>query len=874
LLRVMAALLVAATLLSWLFFEADAVSTDAHHEYTRKLRELRQADTELNAAMLTSRFGVDRDFDLIVATVGRLHGLIDALNEVPRYLPAADGQRVAATMATYRLHQQDKALLIDDFKREMSVLRNSLAWFPIVAERLIAGVEHRPEFAREVGSFSRGVLSFAQTPDPTLGDDLERRRQRLLALGQTQDRATAELLQNTLLHAGVIVERKPVLDALTRDILEQPTAALAERMSLEYAHGFERATRRAHHFRLALYILALMMVGYLALTTLRLGRASQDLARSNRDLEAHLSALQRTQTELRLYATVFTNATEGMMITDAASRIVAVNPAFTTVTGYTQEEVVGQMPSILRSGRQGDDFYREMWQTLQREGQWQGEIWNRRRNGEVYPEWLSITTVFDQSGSPTHYIGVFSDISDRKEAEARIHHLAYHDALTNLPNRVLLHDRLGQAILQSRRSGRRSAVLFLDLDRFKNINDSLGHEVGDMLLVTVARRCLDAVRETDTVTRQGGDEFVIVLPDIEHTQDAALVARKILAALESPIKAGAHELTVTGSVGIALHPEDGQTVSMLLRNADAAMYQAKANGRNGFQFYSADMNTASLGGLLLENQLRSAIERDELLLYYQPKFDARSSRIVGVEALLRWRHPELGLTGPERFIPVAEESGLILPIGEWVLRAAARQLRAWLDQGHPPVVMAVNISAHQFRQQDLPGLTRALLAEYRLPPQLLEFELTETLLMHDVGQAVDTLADLRKLGVQLSIDDFGTGYSSLAYLEQFDVHTLKIDRRFISDIRADDGRIGARSDAGGKIAVAVIALGHSLGQQVVAEGVETAYQRDFLLQHDCDQLQGFLFAPPLPASEIAPHLTALADDVTAQAPHARSETPV
>ncbi len=844
------AILAAASVLSWLFLQADAIDSRAHQDYSREMRLLRQADAELNAAILASRLGLQTDFDTIVATQGTLDGLLDGLQRVPAFLTESDRAKVLQKVAELRETQTFKNRRIDLFKRENSVLRNSLAFLPQATDLLIDDPQAPIAHTRPVGIFVRGVMTHAHSGDRSLGEQLAARLLQLEERAALLHGEAHARLHNVLLHGRIILERKPVLDSLTREILAKPTAALGEELDLTYALGYERAARHAHNYRAVLYVLALALAGYLALAMLRLGRASRELAQANSALQERIETLHRTRDDLKLYATVFTNATEGMTITDGEARIVAVNPAFTGITGYSLEEIAGRTPAVLGSGRQDESFYREMWATLAREGQWQGEIWNRRRNGEVFPEWLSITAVRDgdgnDSGTPSHYIGIFSDITERKAAEARIHHLAHHDALTNLPNRMLLQDRLDQAILQSRRSRRHAAVLFIDLDRFKLINDTLGHDVGVGLLSQVARRCQEVVRDTDTVARQGGDEFVIVLPELEHAQDATVVARKLLEVLGRPYRLGAHELTVTASIGIAVYPEDGRNASVLLRNADAAMYGAKADGRNAFQFYSSDLNTASLGELLLENQLRGALDRNELLLHFQPKVGAESGRISGAEALLRWQHPELGLLGPGRFVPAAEESGLIVPIGEWVLRRACRQLRAWLDAGHEPVSVAVNLSAQQFAHQDIVALVRNTLAETGLPPELLELELTETMLMRDVERTIEVLARLRALGVKLSIDDFGTGYSSLAYLKLFNVDVLKIDRSFVNDIRSDG--------ADGKIAAAVIALAHSLGQQVVAEGVETEYQRDFLARHRCDQFQGYLFGRPVPADEFAAQL--------------------
>ncbi len=557
-----------------------------------------------------------------------------------------------------------------------------------------------------------------------------------------------------------------------------------------------------------------------------------------------MTLTQSADEALRLYAKVFEYGGEAILITDADNRIIAVNQALELDTGYTQKELIGKDPRTLSANKTPPETYRMMWNALQDKdsGYWQGELWDLRKDGSTYPKWAAITAIYDTKGNITNYIASYTDISERKAAEARIARLAHHDALTGLFNRYSLENRLAQALLAARREKRQMAVIFIDLDRFKVINDTLGHHVGDLLLVEVAQRLSACVRESDIVARLGGDEFVVALTSIATDMDAAHVARKIIAAMEVPCDIEGKSLHISPSLGISLFPGNGEDVDALMKNADTAMYHAKEMGRNNFQFFTPAMTAAATERLEIERDLRAALKNNEFELHYQPQVCASKGLVRGVEALIRWRHPERGLIPPLKFIPVAEETGVIEAIGTWVLEEACRQMAEWRRAGFDLKYVAVNLSAHQLRSPDLVGLAQGAIARFGLAPGQLELEITESVAMEDPERAIGILRSLRESGVELAIDDFGTGYSSLAYLKMLPIHTLKLDRAFVRDIETDE------NDAA--ISAATIALAKNLGLRVVAEGVETEAQRDFLSRHACNLLQGYLFGKPEPADAL------------------------
>jgi diguanylate cyclase (GGDEF)-like protein/PAS domain S-box-containing protein len=558
-------------------------------------------------------------------------------------------------------------------------------------------------------------------------------------------------------------------------------------------------------------------------------------------LNLTLDSMRRSAEALRLQATALESTANAIVITDRQGSIQWVNPAFTVLTGYTAEEALGQEPSFLKSGAHDAHFYQTLWNTILSGAVWRGEITNRRKDGTPYVEEMTITPVRSDKGEITQFIAIKVDITDRKTAEEQVKFLAYYDALTGLPNRTLFRDRLSKALASARRRKEKVALLFLDLDRFKTINDSLGHSVGDLLLKEVAERLKKWAREQDTVARLGGDEFVVVLTALMDIGDAAVAADRILKAMTPDCIVQGHLLSISCSLGISVFPDNGREPETLLKNADAAMYCAKEQGRNNFQFFTQEMNVQAVERMTLENSLRVALERNELFLVYQPQMDIATGQITGAEALLRWQHPVLGLVPPDKFIPIAENSGLIIPIGEWVLKTACVQARQWQDEGLPAIPVAVNVSAIQLRHNRFLQVVEKVLDEAGLRSQYLELELTEGLLFSNADLTLSLLQELSEMGLKLSIDDFGTGYSSLSYLRHFPVCKLKIDRSFVQamTVNSDDAAITST----------IINMGKSLNLTVIAEGVENEEQMSFLRDHGCDEIQGYYFSRPLAVAD-------------------------
>lgn len=553
-----------------------------------------------------------------------------------------------------------------------------------------------------------------------------------------------------------------------------------------------------------------------------------------------------SQKEIRLAAKVLENTSEGVLVTDEMGRILSVNPAFEIVTGYSEKEVLGLYPNILQSGIHNKEFYEEMWKQIKATGHWKGEIWNKRKNGEIFPEWITISSIKDDNGLVTNHVAVFSDITDRKHAEEQLKRLAHFDSLTGVANRYSLNSRLSDLIGTAKTYNQQLAVLFLDLDRFKHINDTLGHSYGDQLLKGVSSRLKNLIKNKDMIARLGGDEFVIVLPNLKHVREAVHIAESIIHSLTQPFLLEKQEVYISTSIGISLFPHDGQSLESLLRNADKAMYQAKSLGRNQYELYHSDMHQDESLHMMMENYLRKAIDREELFLLYHPQIDVKTKAIVGIEALVRWNSKEIGIVSPVDFIPLAEETGLIIPISEWIIKKACNDLNKIHLKGFTNIRMSINISALHFNQDGFVKSISDIIQDTNVNPYSVELELTESMIMPNATETIGKLVKLKQLGIKLSIDDFGTGYSSLSYLNRFPVDTLKIDRSFIQKLCV------YKEDY--SIVQAIITMAHKLHLKVVAEGVESKKQFEFLEKEKCDLIQGFFIVKPQPFPDLVDFL--------------------
>ena len=815
----------AAGFLLFLFVNAQPVDPDMHNLLQADIRELQTRDAELGEAVLQIHYSFISNYDVAVATMQRMEELSDLLERHLQNAALPDTPQIRRELSEMRVRIEQKRVALEQFKSNNSVIKNSLLYLPRMANIVLELLPKEDTLNREQFSLLiRDALLMNVNSDMRNRETLKRGIRAVeRAIPDLPDRAK-ESADMALRHAKLILEHGTTTTDLLLHLSPIGKNNIGSSMEQTYLDYYQILQHKAFRYQLLLFLAAMLTLGYA--------------------IYAYYKMVERGH-EMRIAATAF-ETQEGILITDLNKRILRVNSAFTRLTGYSAEEAIGQTPDLLSSGRHDEEFDQLMWQNIVREKYWQGEVWSRRKNGEIYPTWLTTTAVTDERGKMTHYVSVFTDITLRKLAEEQIHKLAFYDPLTELPNRRLLIDRLRHTMASASRNMAHSGILFIDLDNFKTLNDTKGHDIGDLLLIETAKRLQACVRGGDTVSRLGGDEFVVMMVNLsdelkQAAAQAQMVGEKIRESLNRPYRLRAFEYHSSCSIGISLFRANEVTVDDLLKRADTAMYEAKTAGRNTLRFFDPAMHTVLEARVRLEADLRQAIAEQQFDLFYQIQVNS-SNHYIGAEVLLRWMHPVHGMIFPDEFMGLAEETGLIVPIGRWALETACTQIKAWeTNPQASQLQIAVNVSMAQFHQADFVEQVKKILDMTGAAPTRLKLELTESVVLNSISDAISKMDALKKIGVSFSMDDFGTGYSSLSYLTQLPLDQLKIDQSFIHNI-------GAKStDA--VIVQTIIGMANSLSIEVIAEGVETEAQHVFLRQAGCMAYQGYLFGKPLALKE-------------------------
>lgn len=811
-----------AILLVVLFIATQPVNLDRHNTLIRYFGQLQKNDALLGESVLQLHFNLANNYDQITAISKNMRNILNKLRSQEVSGELLEDAEFRQQLQLLEQYFQTDLEVLEKFKSKNSILKNSLYYLPRVRDELGKDLFANQTIRKNIDGLVEEVLFERINASNHERDHIAAGIHALKNIAATQPPNIRNKLDTLLRHISLADQLEHDIPALIKQLTRNGES---EQLSDAYRNYHDRQQKHATGYRLFLLLATLATLGYAAFVFLRLREKSRNL---------------------QLSASVIAHAHECIIITDTESRIVDVNPAFTRVTGYTREEALGKTPRLLQSGRHDQTFYAEMWQSIINTGRWSGEVWSRRKNGEIYPEWLSITTVTGEDGITSHYVGSCIDISERKQSEADLHNLAFFDPLTQLPNRRMLMDHLHQVLSIGTSNTGHGALLLIDINNFKDINDTRGHIIGDILLLKMANRIKSCVSNNEFIARTGGDEFAIVLGNLDNEAAEAkaqisLVARKILDAINQPCQLQEHEYHITTSIGIALYREHEISGDELFMRADSALHQAKQFGRNMLCFFDPAMQSELEERMMLESALRVALQQQQFSLHYQAQID-HTRQIAGAEALLRWTHPEHGLIPPTKFIPLAEENSLILPIGQWVLEAACEQIKAW--EASPltrDLELAINVSAKQFHQPDFVQHVKDVLARTAIIPSRLKLELTESMVLDDIDETIIKMNLLKLMGVRFSMDDFGTGYSSLAYLTQLPIDQLKIDQSFVRNI-------GTKStDAA--IIQTIVGMANNLGMEVIAEGVETQAQRDFLGNIGCLLYQGYLFNRPGPIED-------------------------
>lgn len=835
--------LLCVALLTWTFQRSALLSPESHAEYTRQLRDLRELDSIIDGELLANRLELVRNYDALTERMTQAETAVSMALIPPEFLEPDIRNAIINEAKALAQTLRKKAELVDSFKRSNSVLRNSLAYFPNAAEEMLE--RHSPPLPpalrQQTERYVREMLVFSRTP--SLEGSLRIAAHIRQLESQRQDPINRASIDNLLQHGEQITQRLIDLDRLTQQIIALGSRQGIENLFVSYSFAHNEASVRASRYRSLLYTVAVLLAAFLAGLFIRLERTRHSLANTHAELSARYAAQLSAEKQLTLHATAFRNAHDGITLTDAQGVILDVNPAFTRITGWERGEVIGRSPRIFKSGRHDEAFYRAMWQSINENGSWHGEIWNRNKFGEIYPELLSISSVRNANGELSNYVAVFADIRRIKAQEQQLTQLAYYDALTELPNRVLLADRLAQGIAHARRSGSTLAICYIDLDGFKPINDTWGHLTGDKVLVEIAHRLQSALRGGDTVARLGGDEFVLLLQGVNGSNEIQEAAQRILQLIAAPLSQVPDATSISASMGITLFPSDDSDPDTLLRHADQAMYHAKESGKNACHIFDTEQDKFKRSRQDRFLRIEQALENREFILHFQPKVHMKRGTVIGAEALIRWQHPELGLLPPADFLPLIEDDDLIKLIGDWVIESTLSQMEAWHKDGFA-IPVSVNIAARQLQAPEFVEKLKASLFIHPTVAHLLELEILETAALEDVVKSSRVIDECRMLGVRFALDDFGTGYSSLTYLKRLPAETIKIDQSFVREIVNDSHNL--------VIVQSVIGLARSFQRELIAEGVESIEHGRILMQLGCERAQGFGIAKPMPGDALIP----------------------
>ena len=828
-------------LLSFLFVKSNLISESIHFNYQNQLGELRELDSEIDGEALANYMNFIQNYDKITNDVDQLLIISQKITEPPEHLLLADRKNIKLLSLELQNAFIDKAYQIELFKRNNAILKNSLNFLKKISEKFM-NESSDAEVSSIMANYTQQIMYFVNKPEGKYLKKIVLITNELNEVALNGEDKNA--VDNILLHGGTLLKyRQKVNDQIQR-FIHLPAEHQQENLMQAYIQSHRNVLEIAQRYQYSLFAYSILLSLYLVYLFLHLNKANKAIYRSHQELTERYEVQSRIEKKLLLHDIAFSKLSEAITLTDAKGNIIDMNPAFSIITGYSREETIGRNPRVLKSGRHDNAFYKKMWDDILNNNKWRGEIWNRKKNGEIYPEILSITAIRNEKNEISNFLAIFSDISHLKLQEKKLKEMAFYDNLTKLPNRVLLTDRMNQAISQVQRLNTFMATCFLDLDGFKEINDTYGHEAGDRFLIEMTSRFKSILREGDTIARIGGDEFVLILVGLKEDEEYRFALHRLQKVISQPVNIKGDLVKVTASIGVTLYPHDNQDADTLLRNADQAMYEAKQKGKNCYVLFDHKHSIIATEQNIKIKSIRNALNNNELVLYYQPKIEFSSGNVVGVEALIRWEHPSQGLIPPNSFLPFIENNQLIVDVGYWVLTRALSQISVWKAEGLD-IHVSVNVSSLQLQDPNFTTMLEKLLSQYPIvDPHQIELEILETTALEDIFNTSLIIEKCREIGVNIALDDFGTGYSSLTYLKQLPAQALKIDMSFVKDMLVEPGSLA--------IVHGILGLTTAFQMRSVAEGVESLDHGVILMKLGCKYAQGYGIAKPMPAKDIIP----------------------